>query len=201
MGNRGGNWTETSALLLIHRVHLGLVILISMLSSWVLPALSLHLSLAMKGRGRTSGFWWTALAAWLEMWGKESGGWMHAQWALAIYQLPECPHHISIGCWRGTEISHWAEPWYLSEEASQNQPEVKKQAHSAILSSSLVSPFRQMKKPRSRVSDSPKIPQLVYGRAEFGFSSVWEEVTHPSCANMADVLTSLGCIYEVGVRC
>ena len=127
-----------------------------------------------------------ALAAWLRMW-ERRGGWIHAQWALATYQLSikkikkknkqkkECPHHISIGYWRGTEISHWAEPWYLSEEVSQNQPEVKKQAHSAILFSSLMSPFQQMKKPRSRVNDSPKIPQLVYGRAEFGFSSVWEK--------------------------
>ena len=94
-----------------------------------------------------------ALAAWLRMW-EGRGGWIHAQWALAVYQLPRMSHHISIGCWKGTEISHWAEPWYLSEETSQNQPEVKKQAHSAILSSSLVSPYRQMKKLRTRVNDS-----------------------------------------------
>ena len=112
----------------------------------------------------------------------------------------ECPHHISIGCWRGTEISHWAEPWYLPEEASQNQPEVIKQAHSAILSSSLVSPFRQIKKLRIRVNDSPKIPQLVYGRAEFGLSSV-QEKSHTLLCQHGRCLTSLGYICKVGVRC
>ena len=94
-----------------------------------------------------------ALAAWLRMWEGRGDEFMPSEHLLSTsYQ--ECPHHISIGCWKGTEISHWAEPWYLSEETGQNQPEVKKQAHSAILSSSLLSPYLQTKKLRIRVNDS-----------------------------------------------
>ena len=94
-----------------------------------------------------------ALAAWLRMW-EGRGGWIHAQWALAVYQLPRM----------STSHQHWLLERDRNKPLSRamvflrrNESEParsKKQAHSAILSSSLLSPYLQTKKLRIRVNDS-----------------------------------------------
>ena len=155
----------------------------------------------MKGRGRTRGIWWTCSTSCLaENVGREGGEWIHAQWALAVYQLPRMStshQHWLLERDRNKPLSRAM----VSVRRNESEPgRSKKQVHSAILSSSLVSPFRQIKKLRIRVNDSPKIPQLVYGRAEFGLSSV-QEKSHTLLCQHGRCLTSLGYICKVGVRC
>lgn len=132
-----------------------------------------------------------ALAAWLRMW-ERSGGWMHAQWALAIYQLPRMStshQHWLLERDRNKPLSRAMVSVRRSESEPARSQKASSLSHSVLFTGVSLSTDEEAEKQGKWLPQDPT--------ASLWESWVWvlfclREVTHPSCANMADVWLRLG---------